>query len=81
MINYKQMAEDIMFSKATELQLMNKYNVSYRSKKGLEDIKKAIEKALKNGNGKTEVELSFLELHISQIFKETKWKHYYYQHY
>ena len=72
MDNYEDMAKDIIFSKTTEDKLMAKYNVSYRSKKGAEDVKNAIRKSLKIGNGRTENEISFLGLYLSMIFKDTK---------
>lgn len=75
-INFKSVAQRLMFGqKATsEKELISEFGLEYRSGKNVEDINKSITKSRKNGHGKTENELDFLELYLSQVFKKNKAK-------
>lgn len=65
--NYEHIAECIMFSPKDFS--LNRFDIVFRKGKTYEDIKKAQLKALKNGRGKTEYEISMLELYMKDIFK------------
>lgn len=65
--NYEEIARVIMFSPKTFT--CEKYSVSFRKGKTVSDINNALRKALKNGLGKTECELSMFELYIKDVFK------------
>ncbi len=46
-------------------------NLQYRKGKSIEDVHKAFTKAMKNGMGKTEYELSMLEIYLQDVFKKS----------
>ncbi len=71
-IDFEKIASDILFGKVTENYIMDNFNVEYRKNKSVDDIKNAVKKALKNGNLKTEIELSFLSLYLGQVLKAKK---------
>ncbi len=72
-VDFNAVAKHIMFSGSlTEYQLIQQFNLAYRSNKTIADIKNSIDKAQKNGHGKTENELGFLEIYLAQIFKKNQ---------
>tara|TARA_B100000700_G_scaffold331528_1_gene465231 strand:+ start:3057 stop:3299 length:243 start_codon:yes stop_codon:yes gene_type:complete len=75
-VNFKSVAETIMFDSKinTTDKLVEQYGLQFRSGKDATDVKKCVSKSLKNGYGKTENELSFLELYLSQTFKKSSTK-------
>ena len=75
-VNFKSVAETIMFDSEinTTDKLVEQYGLQFRSGKDVTDVKKCVSKSLKNGHGKTENELSFLELYLSQTFKKSSTK-------
>tara|TARA_B100002019_G_scaffold293220_1_gene319443 strand:+ start:3326 stop:3574 length:249 start_codon:yes stop_codon:yes gene_type:complete len=72
-VNFNDVALTVMFDQKinTTSKLIEQYGLQYRSGKTAVDVKKCIEKSFKNGHGRTESELSFLELYLSQTFKKT----------
>jgi hypothetical protein len=75
-INFKSVAQRLMFGQkdASEKELIKEFGLEYRSGKNVDDINKSIKKSRKNGHGKAENELEFLELYLSQVFKKNKTK-------
>lgn len=64
------MAKDLKFLKGIVVaDWMKKYGVVFRASKTAESIGKAVHLSMKNGHGRTENELEFLELYLSQVFK------------
>ncbi|PTU25709.1 hypothetical protein Goe21_01520 [Bacillus phage vB_BsuM-Goe21] len=41
----------------------------FRKNKGISDVNNAIRKSIKNGRGKTELELDWLALYLNDVFK------------
>jgi len=67
------LAERIMFigvSDATHW--LNILGLEYRKGKDVEDIRKAVKKGLKDGMGKTEHELSMIEIHLTKVLRLKK---------
>lgn len=52
-------------------QILNpdRYGLVYRKDKSSKNVQVAVQKALKNGMGKTETEIAMLELQLEKIFK------------
>lgn len=68
-IDYERIASAIMFGGAFS---PSSFGIEYRKGKTIEDVRIAIKKALKNGHGKTECELSMMELYVKDVFKQAK---------
>ncbi len=62
------LAQNIMFGKVTEADLPS-YGLEYRKGKTFADLKKAAQRGLKQGMGKTEFELSMIEVQIKTVLK------------
>lgn len=75
-VNFKSVAQRLMFGQKAikENELIEEFKLEYRSGKSVVDINKSIEKSRKNGHGKSENELDFLELYLSQVFKKNEKK-------
>lgn len=69
-VDFEDMARHLMFANTSEAKLLKKYGAVYRKGKGLEDIKHAVRKGLKNGMGKTEFELGMIESYLKDVFKK-----------
>lgn len=67
-VNFAVLASDLMFGRGFNVAAAG---LQYRKGKTVEDVKKAREKALNNGRGKTEHELSMLEVYLKEVFKAT----------
>lgn len=50
----------------------SEHNVEFRANKSMEDVVNARFKAQKNGRGKLENEISFMEIYLKGIFKNIK---------
>jgi hypothetical protein len=76
-VNFKMVAQRLMFGQQSikETELIEEFQLEYRSGKNVVDINKSIEKSRKNGHGRSENELSFLELYLSQVFKKNEAKY------
>jgi hypothetical protein len=48
---------------------LEKYGVCFRKGKDVSDLKAALQKGLKAGRGKTEYEISMVELYIKDVLK------------
>lgn len=66
-IDYHNIAQSLLFGNGTFD--CYKHNVQYRKGKNSTDIDDAINKAAKNGFGKTECEISMLEIYLKGILK------------
>jgi hypothetical protein len=73
-VDFKSVASRLMFGgkSITESELIEIFKLEYRSNKSIADINNCIKKSRKNGHGKTENEVDFLELYLSQIFKKNE---------
>lgn len=74
MSQYQQLAKAILFTSGglSYDSIKEKFGLQLRKNKTFGDVKSAIEKALKAGRGKTEFELSMLEVYLKQVFKLKK---------
>lgn len=69
-LDFKKMAQLLMFNRAGFIKyIRGDIRAEFRKGKGVNDINKASQKALKNGHGKTEFELDMLELYLKDVFK------------
>lgn len=72
MIDAEAIASTLMFGKPTLSDLCSRYNIELRKNKTIHDVNKALKKAVKNGMGRTEFELSMLEVYVVDVFKARK---------
>lgn len=68
-VDYNRIAEEVMFLGKLSL---TKHNVTYRKNKDSKDVVEALKKALRNGNGKTENEISMLEIYLKDVLKKAR---------
>jgi len=71
-VNFELLAQRFMFSRSKIYNIVKEFKLQYRKNKGNADLYKAFQKAIKNGMGKTEYELSMFEIYLKDIFKLTK---------
>lgn len=74
-IEIDDIAKQIMFGGVNNKELLDKYiegQWEFRKGKTLLDVRKAIEKAKKNGNLKTEYELDWFSLYLKDVFKKKR---------
>ena len=70
MSTFDQMSQELFFTGVKDVSAwLDKHGVEYRKGKTIEDLHKARQKALKAGRGKTEFELSFMELYLKDVLK------------
>lgn len=71
--DFEPMACSILFGGKTLLSdEMTRCGVQYRVGRGVADVRSAVRKAGKNGNGRTENELGLLSVYLHQIFKRAR---------
>lgn len=68
-VDFKSLAQDAMLTGKVDYA---RFGIVYRTGKGLDDVKHAHKKALKNGMGKIEYEISMFEVYLKGIFKAGK---------
>lgn len=68
-MKYAELATDLMFSKVVVAEIPAKYGLQFRKGKDATDITNARSKAVKNGHGKVEFELSMLEVYLKDVLK------------
>ena len=71
-VDYDEAAHAILFDNLSVYDFLNKYKLTFRKNKAPIDLIKAIAKAMKEGNGKVENELSWVALRIQDVLKENK---------
>lgn len=74
-MDLEQLAESILFGNIRTIKELDKAiecNWQYRKNKTFEDVKKSIEKGLRQGMGKTEREIEWVALYLKDVFKEVK---------
>lgn len=73
-INFKTIANELMFGgqSISESELIKKFKLSYRSNQTIKDLKNCFVKSKKNGRGKVENEVEFLEIYLSKTFKKNE---------
>lgn len=69
MKEFESLAMDLMFTCKFEPE---KYNLTYREGRTMKHVADALRLCRKNGRGKTEYELEFLEIYLKRIFKEMR---------
>lgn len=62
-------AEIIYFGGLPHKPTVEQYNLQFRRGKGYEDVRKAVSKAMKRGQYKTEYEIEWLALYLGSVFK------------
>lgn len=70
-------AESLLFGNirtSKELDNVIEFQWQYRKNKNFTDVKKAIDKGLKMGRGKTEHEIDWVALYLNDVFKTVKTK-------
>lgn len=65
-VDYKNLAQDALLSGKIDYV---RFGIVYRAGKSFDDVKHARTKALKNGMGKVEYEISMFEVYLKGIFK------------
>lgn len=69
---YEQLASALLFGSVKVADIEPKYGLVFRKGKTTQDILHARTKALKAGMGKTEFELSMMEVYLKAVFKKKK---------
>jgi len=69
-MKYEKLAQDLMFGTVKSTDIGPVYGLTFRKNKTVDDIRKAIEKAKKNGHAKVEFELSMLEVYLKYVLKK-----------
>ena len=70
---YDQLAQKMMFSGIDSVSTtLSNMGLEYRKDKSVEDVRKALVKGLKAGQGKVESELSCVSLYLKQVLKQTQ---------
>jgi len=65
-------ANQVMFGRVTMSEIIKSEGLEYRKGKSITDVRKALEKAFKKGQQKTELEIGLFEIYFSQLFKKTR---------
>lgn len=71
---YSRLAMDIMFGGVLVSEIEGKYGLVLRKNKTVEDVKEAVRRGKNAGMGKTEFELSMIEVYLKQVLKPAKGK-------
>ena len=71
-VDYDEAARAILFDNLTVTDLLDKHGLVFRKNKTIIDLKNAVSKAIADGNGKVENELSWVALRIQDVLKENK---------
>lgn len=66
----KKLSREIMFSSVSESDIISS-GLCYRKGKTFSDLKAAVKRGVKQGVGKTECELSMVEVQIKSVLKMT----------
>jgi hypothetical protein len=66
---YQDLALEILFTGTLD---PVKHGLEYRKGKTIDDVRKARQKALKNGHAKTEFEILMFEVYLKDVFKKVR---------
>ena len=70
-VDFEDLAKKLMFDLPSFVELAKRGGLMFKKGKDMNSINDAIKKAVKNGNGKVEYELSMLELYLKDVFLST----------